>query len=228
MSDIFDFDDYVAIFWFLACYVAYSYATDYSSWRMQSLSYQINTKRLEWMRVMAHRDLRMVDTTIMGTLSNGIAFMASTTIFVVGGLFALLGASDKAIETLRLFPFGESTTIEEFELKIGALVLLFVYAFFKFSWAFRLASYTAVLIGAMPEAGRATDNDALEQEIKRAGNLSILVNKHVQRGLRAYFFAIAIIAWFIHAWAFMLASSWVMLVLYRREFASHSAAQMRE
>ena len=227
MSDIFDATDYFALVWCALCYAAYSYSTDYSRWRFRSLSYLINTKRRDWMKVMAHRELRMVDTTIMGTLSNGIAFMASTTIFVVGGLFALVGASDKAIATLRLLPFGETTSLEEFELKIAVLILIFVYAFFKFSWAFRLASYTAILIGAMPEAGRSEEVAELDHEIDRAANLSILVNKHVQRGLRAYFFAVAFMAWFIHPWAFILASTWVMIVLYRREFVSHSAAQMR-
>jgi uncharacterized membrane protein len=33
-------------------------------------------------------------------------------------------------------------------------------------------------------------------------------------GLRAYFFGLAALAWFIQPWALVLASSWVVLVLY--------------
>lgn len=227
MPDILDVDDYIAIAWSITCYSVYSYSTDFSPWRSHSLSYMINTKRREWMKVMAHRELRVVDTTILGNLSNGIAFLASTTIFLIGGLFALVGSSEKAIESLKLLPFVESATREEFELKIAVLILIFFYAFFKFSWAFRLANYTAILIGAMPEADKLEGVVELEQDIDRMSNMTILVNKHVQRGLRAYFFAVAFMAWFIHPWAFMFASTWIALVLHRREFSSNSVAQMR-
>ena len=42
------------------------------------------------------------------------------------------------------------------------------------------------------------------------------------RGLRAYYFSLALLAWFLHPVAFMLASAWVVAVLYRREFRSRT------
>ncbi len=38
---------------------------------------------------------------------------------------------------------------------MAGLALIFVYAFFKFAWAYRLFNYGAILIGAVPPA-RAT------------------------------------------------------------------------
>lgn len=39
-------------------------------------------------------------------------------------------------------------------------------------------------------------------------------------GLRAYYFGMATLAWFIHPWFFMLVTAGVVLILYRREFHS--------
>jgi uncharacterized membrane protein len=39
-------------------------------------------------------------------------------------------------------------------------------------------------------------------------------------GLRAYYFGMSTLAWFINPWFFMLVTAGVVLVLYRREFHS--------
>lgn len=39
-------------------------------------------------------------------------------------------------------------------------------------------------------------------------------------GLRAYYFGMATLAWFINPWFFMLVTAGVVVVLYRREFHS--------
>jgi hypothetical protein len=54
-----------------------------------SLTTAMNQHRKRWMQVAARRDLRMIDTAIMAGLQNGTAFFASTTIFAIGGCFAL-------------------------------------------------------------------------------------------------------------------------------------------
>ncbi|MNJ78871.1 hypothetical protein D3C77_767340 [compost metagenome] len=39
-------------------------------------------------------------------------------------------------------------------------------------------------------------------------------------GLRSYYFGLAMLAWFINPWFFIIATTGVVLVLYRREFHS--------
>ena len=46
------------------------------------------------------------------------------------------------------------------------------------------------------------------------------------RGLRAYFFGLAALAWFIQPWAFVLATSWVVAVLYWRDSRSATLATL--
>ena len=45
-------------------------------------------------------------------------------------------------------------------------------------------------------------------------------------GIRAYYFAMAALAWFINDWVFMAACAVIILVLYRREFKSSSLNAM--
>ena len=45
-------------------------------------------------------------------------------------------------------------------------------------------------------------------------------------GIRAYYFAMAALAWFINDWIFMAACAVVIFVLFRREFMSNSLQAM--
>jgi len=49
-------------------------------------------------------------------------------------------------------PFGIKTTAVQWEAKTIGLAIIFVYAFFKFAWAYRLYNYVAILVGATPPA----------------------------------------------------------------------------
>ena len=41
-------------------------------------------------------------------------------------------------------------------------------------------------------------------------------------GLRAYYFALAALGWFVHPLVFIAAILWIVLVLLRRQFLSHT------
>ena len=47
-------------------------------------------------------------------------------------------------------------------------------------------------------------------------------------GLRAYYLASALVAWFFSAWAFIAATTLVVWVLYRREFHSEVLQALRQ
>ena len=49
-----------------------------------------------------------------------------------------------------------------------------------------------------------------------------LAGMSYNHGLRAYYFALSVLAWFINPYLFILTSGFVVAVLYRREFKSRS------
>lgn len=182
--------------------------------------------RRRWMSAMIERDNRMLDVNILGNLLNGAAFFASTSILAVGGLFALLGATEEAIAILADLPIAVVTTRSAWQVKVLLLITVLIFAFFKFAWAFRLFNYCSVLIGATPNAG--SDTREAEVMAERAARISTLAARHSNGGLRAYYFAIAGLGWFVHPIAFMAAAVWVVYVIYRRDFRSRSLRGLRD
>ena len=107
------------------------------------------------------------------------------------------------------------------------LIVIFVFAFFKFTWSLRLFNYLLVLIGAAPLFDRIAAGEAAGVA-QRAARMSNLAVNHFNVGIRAYYFGLAALAWFVHPLLFVAASAWVVVVLWRREFRSHTLAALKD
>ena len=83
------------------------------------------------------------------------------------------------------------------------------------------------MIGATPEAGTASPEDC-KHHAERTARLIGLSGEHSNSGLRSYYHAIAAIAWFFHPLLFMVATTWVILILARRDFFSRSLRVISE
>jgi uncharacterized membrane protein len=103
---------------------------------------------------------------------------------------------------------------------------IMIFAFFKFAWALRLSHYTVIMMGATPEP---TGEDSARRldHAKRTAQLLGLVGEHSNQGLRSFYYTIAGLMWFFHPLAFMAATTWVLLILLRRDFMSHSRSILR-
>ena len=66
------------------------------------------------------------------------------------------------------------------------LILIFIYAFFKFAWSYRLFNYVAILLGAMPPLS--------QRDTAEAGS----------------------------PWVLLLTTALVVIVTWRRQFASNA------
>lgn len=210
--------DWLALALLLVTWLAYTWFADFSRWSINSLPKVMNVHRRRWMREMLERDLRMPDVVVMGHFVHSAVFFASTAILIIGGLTASLGASEKAIQAMTALPFMSPTTQALWELKIVSLICAFIYAFVKFIWAMRLANYSSVLFNAMPIISR----DKSDQIAVELGKMTGLFAQHFNQGLRANFFALALLGWWINTWFFIGSTAIVLWVVYRREFRSQS------
>ena len=211
--------DYIALAFFALAWFAYWAAVELTPAARSGLNPLMDAHRRGWMEQTVVRENRIVDTTILASLQNGTAFFASTSLFAVGGVLALLQSTETALSLFEDLPFGLATSRVAWEVKVIGLAVIFVYAFFKFAWAYRLSNYCAILIGAAPPC---SDLSAAGNEvyIERLARIANQMGHHFNRGLRAYFFALAALGWFIHPVLFILACTWVLIVLYRRDFRS--------
>lgn len=207
--------DVLSLSWFVAVWVGYTWYADRHARRARSLRAVMHAYRHTWMQQMLRRDNRMTDVNILNNLLQGVVFFASTTLLILAGLVTILGYSDRAIEVVRALPYAARTTLVQWELRLLVLSVIFVYAFFKFTWSLRQFNYCSVLIGAAP-----TGPD--DTYARRAAEVSTNASKDFNQGLRAYYFSLAALAWFVSPWLFMAATTLVVAVLYAREYRSNA------
>ncbi len=217
------FIDVLAVAWFFLLTCGYSYATNKGILSDGGLVRAINQRRIEWMSNMAMRENRMVDIQVLANLARGNSFFASTSVLVTGALAALFGNVEELQLLAAKFPFLRQTTVFMWQLKTLFLMGIFIYAFFKFAWAYRLSHYTGIMIGATPIATTRNKKQCADHAM-RAADLAGTVGRHANAGLRAYYFGIATLGWFIHPLVFMLTMLAVVLIVYRREYRSRALA----
>src|SRR5690606_37418211 len=134
----------------------------------------------------------------------------------------------KASDLVKDLPFAARTTMLVFYLKILSLLAVYIYAFFRFTWSMRVYSFGAILVGAAPNVDVFESGQADRQEFAdRAGRLMGMAAESFADGLRAYYMAFAVIAWFVSPAAFAVGTLAVLWVLYRREFRSDVLAILR-
>jgi uncharacterized membrane protein len=168
---------------------------------------------------MVVRENRIVDTTIMASLMNGTAFFASTSLIAIGGVLTFFHSADAVLPIFADFPFAQPPTRLGWEVKVLGLAVIFVYAFFKFAWSYRLFNYMAIIMGAVPVLREGDREEALAVA-RQAASMNAVAGKHFNRGQRAFFFSLAYLGWFVSAYLFIVATAGVLFVMWRRQFVS--------
>ena len=213
--------DWAALLAFFAAWAGYAWFARRRALTHPSILATTNRIRRAWMLQTTYREVRVIDGVVIQNLSTSPSFFASTTILIVGGLLAVLGTTEKASGLVREIPFAALTSAFVFDLKVVLLLVIFVYAFFRFTWSMRQYTFGALLVAAAPEAElfeqRGLSRDAFAD---RAGRVVGLAAETFNDGLRAYYLSFAAVAWFFSPLAFMLATAGVIYILYQREFRS--------
>ena len=218
--------DWVCLLYFLSLWILYTLFADHSEWSKRSLTTRMNRYRELWMQQMVLREMKMIDTTILGNLMTGIAFFASTAMLILGGTVALLSNSSDVSQAISHLPFATDNSQAQWEFKVLFLALIFVYAFFKFAWAFRLTNYCNIMVGSTPDKDSAPEY--LEMHARRTAKISRRSGYHFNHGLRAYFFGSAALGWFFNPVVMIAAATLVVYVLYRREFSSNALFALQD
>jgi uncharacterized membrane protein len=211
--------DLLAFAWFLGAWVVYSIVIEKTAKGRSSLNSLMNGYRDEWMERLLARDMRMVDAQVTASLQNGTAFFASTSLIAIGGALTLLRSTEEILPVMSALPFGPTPSRELWELKMMGIAVIFVYAFFKFAWSYRLFNYFAIMVGAAPPPSE-KDTTAAQAFAHRASRLCADAGRHFNRGQRAFFFALGYLGWFLGPVPLALTTTGVVIVMWRRQFAS--------
>ncbi|WP_068115575.1 DUF599 domain-containing protein [Tropicimonas marinistellae] len=188
-----------------------------------STSILMRRYREDWMRAFVTRQPRIFDSGILDSLRQGTLFFASSSMIAIGGGLALIGNPQPLRDVAS--DLTQSQTPEAiWEIKILLILLLLSSAFLHFVWAHRLFGYCAVLMASVPNDPE--DPHAYPRAAK-AAEINALAARSFNRGMRAVYFALGSVAWLAGAVPLMIGTIVVLLVIWRREFASRSRDVLR-
>lgn len=218
----------LALLFFVLMFNAYLQYTNRRSLDTPCLAYAMHRFRKQWIRTALHRENRIADTNIVANLERNVSFFASTSLLVLAGLVTLLSSADTVMTVLSHIPFSDQSSRGEWEIKVMVLIVMFIYAFFKFTWSLRQFGLVSVMIGGAPEISEQPSEAVTQRHVVAISNMASKAAGNFNNGLRTYYFSMAVLAWFINAWLFIIMSLLVVLVLHRREFKSDTLAIMME
>lgn len=211
------FLDLIAVFWFFICWFGYAFYAERKALRKDCLSSVLHRHRIRWMKLMMGRENRVADASLIANLERNVSFFASSTLIILAGIVTALGAIDELQGATEDIPWVLHSSQQVLKLKMLLLGGIFIYAFFKFTWSLRQYGFACVIVGSSPVAN---SGDSYERSAEHAAHVISRAAYAFNLGLRSYYFALSFLVWLVHPLLFILMSTWVVAVLYRREFKS--------
>ena len=219
--------DLIALFWFLAAWLGYSFVIEMTPRGRIGLNGLMHRFRGEWMQRLLARESRIMDAQVIAALQNGTAFFASTSLIALGGALTLFRSPQDLEAILSRLPFETSGSNVQWQFKVIGLLIIFVYAFFKFAWSYRLYNYVAIMVGAAPPAAE-KDSDSARNFARATEALITEAGRHFNRGQRAFFFALGYLGWFLGPLPLIITTAATVVVMWRRQYWSQSRQAIAE
>ncbi|MBN2759927.1 MAG: DUF599 domain-containing protein [Rhodobacteraceae bacterium] len=210
--------DAVAVALFFAVWLWLGWRIGHPSAASPSVTVLMQEYRLQWMKVMAHRQPRIFDAQIMMSLRQSTSFFASTCLLAMGGLLALIGNVEPLQGVASRLTNIESASVA-LQIKLFLPLFMLGNAFLKFVWSNRVFGYCSVVMGAVPNDPE--DPQTLPLALK-AGHLNARAAINFNAGLRSMYFALCALAWVAGAWSLLVGIAVTAWVVWSREFASAS------
>lgn len=162
-----------------------------------------------WVANVMHNPSR--DVMAVQTLRNfimGASLMASTATLLIIGTLTLSGQADSIARSWHVLNPVGSHAAEIWIIKVLALLLDFIIAFFAFAMAMRLVNHVVFMINVpQHDAHPALSPSSVAQRLNRAGNL-------FATGIRAFFFAVPLVFWLFGPAFLVVATAGLVIALY--------------
>jgi uncharacterized membrane protein len=191
----------------------------------RSMAIRMLEMRRAWMISMLGRENRITDASLIGHPVHSATFFASTAVVALAAVLGMLGNLDHVHDAMQDLAFTAKTSRTLLEAKAMLLLLVFAQGFLKLSWAVRQLNHCVALIGAAPT--RLPDDARRDDFADRAAAVLSLAIGSFDAGIRAYYFALAALAWLLGPGAFLLATCGIVLMLLWRQFGSAASAAIR-
>jgi uncharacterized membrane protein len=198
----------------LLCYFAYNIIVPQVEKRRPSLSVIMNMQRRRWVANASRRD-NPFDAILSGNIMGSVSFLASTAVLLILAIFALFGQVPALMEALNSLSLNRVYTSADVQLHLLVMLAMFVMAFFAFTLSLRQFNHFCIMLGAMDHSEPTSD-----EELDAITRMNALGAKNFNSGIRAYYFSVPAVAWFVSDWLPVAVSVATVLILAHREFFS--------
>lgn len=198
----------------LLCWFAYNYGVPLLERKRPSLSVIMSMQRRRWVANAVKRDTPL-DAILAGNLMGSVSFLASTSVLLVLAVFTAFGNLTALTDTLTTVGLKASYTAQDVQIHLFATLSIFVLSFFAFTLALRQFNHFCILLGAIEHS-----EHVARDEIDGIARLNTLAAKNFNNGIRAYYFAVPMVAWFASEWLAVAATLVTVAFMVHREFFS--------
>lgn len=183
--------DWLALGLFMLCWLGYGPLLALLARRSGTLNDDMLIIRRVWMTAMTHREIRLVDSNLMGHTINSGGFFASTNLLLIAAVASVLFGGEQALQGFTSVG-AEEVPVRLLEAKLALVLVCLARGLLDFIWSIRQLNYALALIGAAPEVHTEADRVALGEA---AANLLNPALSAFSQGVRGYYFALAAAAW---------------------------------
>lgn len=215
--------DIAALTLFMVCWLGYGPLLDVLGRRSGTLNDDMTLVRRAWMRVMVHREVRIVDSQLMGHTINSASFFASTNLLLIAAVGGILFGGEGALRGVAAVG-AEAVPLPLLEGKLALILVCLARGLLDFIWSIRQLNYTLALIGAAPEVHEEADRAALGEAAAALLNPALSA---FSQGVRGYYFALASAAWLFGPWWLAAGVGSAFALLIWRQSGSPAARAVR-
>jgi uncharacterized membrane protein len=204
----------------ILCWLAYNYGVPLVERRVPSLSVIMSLQRRRWVANATRRESPL-DAILSGNIMQSVSLLSSTSVLIILAIFAAFGAVGQLNETLAGLGLGHDVTPADIQIHLLVVLSIFVSSFFAFTLSLRQFNHFCIMIGAI-----AHDQPASDEEIDAIARLNSMAAKNFNNGIRAYYFAVPAVAWFVSPLLAIAVTVVTTAFIVHREFfsAGHQVA----
>jgi len=204
----------ISTFFPLLCYFAYNIIVPQVEKLRPSLSTIMNMQRRRWVANATQRESPF-DAILSGNIMGSVSFLASTAVLLILAIFAVFGQVPALMTTLNSLSLERIYTVTDVQLHLVVMLAMFVLAFFAFTLSLRQFNHFCIMLGAVDHS-----EPTSEEEIEAITRMNALGARNFNSGVRAYYFSVATVAWFVSEWLPIITCVATILILAHREFFS--------
>jgi uncharacterized membrane protein len=215
--------DWLALALFTVCWLGYGPLLALLARRSGTLNDDMLVVRRVWMTAMTHREIRLVDSNLMGHTINSGGFFASTNLLLIAAVASVLFGGEQAMSGFASVG-AEDVPMKLLEAKLALVLICLARGLLDFIWSIRQMNYALALIGAAPEVHSEADRAALGEA---AADLLNPALSSFSQGVRGYYFALAAAAWLFGPLWLALGVTAAFCLLVWRQAGSPAARAIR-